>query len=172
MGAGKSRIGPLLAELMNCPFYDTDKLIEKSVGKKIAKIFKDEGEAFFRKLESEKIIELAAKKDKAVISLGGGALTYPQNKTLAEKAGIVVYLNSSAEVIFNRVKHTKKRPLLNVPRDENFEENLLKRIKELLDARKEIYESAHIIVQRDNHEPSEIAETIRREILKYENNKR
>ena len=75
MGAGKSRIGPLLGEILKCRFFDTDKLIEQQSGKKINKIFEEDGEEAFRKLENKMILELSEMTDRAVIALGGGALT-------------------------------------------------------------------------------------------------
>ena len=65
-----------------------------------------------------------------------------------------------------RVKNSKKRPLLNIPRDENFEENLLKMITDLLVERKEIYESADLIFERDSFEYQDAAEHLYQEILK------
>lgn len=171
MGAGKSKVCPFLADLLERSCYDLDKLIEQKVGKKVLEIFEQDGEAAFRKLESEAINELALNKTKAVISLGGGALTIPENKQIIEKSGLVIYLKSSPELIFERVKNSTKRPLLNIERDENFERNLLKKIKELLADRKEIYESADIIIERDHLLPKEVAKKIYKEIVIYEENR-
>lgn len=171
MGAGKSRIGPILASLLECPFYDTDKLIEQRAGKKISQIFNDDGEQLFRKLESDMIREVSAKEEKAVVSLGGGALTIPSNKISVEKKGIIIYLKSAPQVILQRIKHSSKRPLLNVPKDADFEKNMLKRITEMLEERKEIYESADIIISRDEGEPDQIARLIFQELKNYEKNR-
>lgn len=171
MGAGKSKVGPLLADLLNCSWYDIDNLIEQKAGKKVAEIFEQDGEPVFRNMESEMIKETALNKIKSIISLGGGALTVSENRKIVEEQGIVVYLKSSPQFIFDRVKKSTKRPLLNIERDENFEENLLKRIIELLTERKEMYESAHIIIERDNLKPNKVADKIYKQLKKYEKNR-
>jgi len=172
MGAGKSKIGPLVAESLNCPFFDSDKIIEEGTGKKVFDIFNNDGEDAFRKMEHAILFQLIENNDKAVIALGGGALVNPENKNLANKNGITIYIKSSPQEIFNRVKHTSKRPLLQVERDENFEPNLLKKIESMLSERREIYESASIIIERDGFEPPQVAEMILRELdkIKHEKN--
>lgn len=170
MGAGKSKVAPLLAELLNCSWHDIDKLIEQKAGKKIAEIFEQEGEKVFRQLESETIRELTLLKSKTIISLGGGALVMLENRKIAQEHGVVIYLKSSPQAIFERVKHSKKRPLLNIQEDENFEENLLKKITELLEDRKKMYESADIVIDRDNLPPMQVAQKIFKELIKYEKN--
>ena len=132
MGAGKSKIGPCLAQRFACPFHDSDKIIEIQTGKKISEIFKEDGEQVFRDLESKVLESLAADDIKAVIALGGGALVSDRNKSLAEKNGIIVYVKSSPNAIMSRIKNSKKRPLLNIPQDEHFEANLFKMINILL----------------------------------------
>ena len=166
MGAGKSKIGPVLASKFACPFHDADKIIEQEAGKNINDIFQQKGEAHFRQLESQMIERLASGKVKSVIALGGGALISGKNRSLAENSGTVVYLKSSPQSILNRVKDSKKRPLLNIPRDQHFEQNLLKMIEEMLDKRKEIYESAHLIFERDDYEFDDAAEMIYQKIIK------
>lgn len=168
MGAGKSKIGPILAVKFACPFYDTDKLVEMETGKNISDIFRDEGEEQFRQLESRMIRQLAYQKTKSVIALGGGALTFNDNNSIARDSGIIVYVKSSPRAIFERVKNSKKRPLLNVARDENFDQNLIKMITDLLERRKKIYESADIIFNRDSYDYEQAADLIYRDILKYE----
>ena len=166
MGAGKSKIGPVLASKFACPFHDLDKMIEQEAGKKISDIFQQEGEAHFRQLESQMIEQLALEEVKAVIALGGGALVLEINKSIAESSGMIVYLKSNPQAILERIKNSKKRPLLDIPRDEHFEDNLLKMIENLLGKRKEIYESAHLIFERDNYEYDRAAEMIYQKIIK------
>ena len=117
-------------------------------------------------MEHAVLFRLIEKNDKAIIALGGGALLNLQNKKLAEKNGITIYIKSSPQEILNRVKHTTKRPLLQVERDENFETNLLQKIKKLLLERKDAYESAQIIIERDGFEPLQVAEMILTELEK------
>ncbi len=171
MGAGKSKVGPKIAKLLNCSFYDTDNIIEQNSGKTVAEIFEQDGEETFRKKEGETISELSNYDKRAIVALGGGALTNPEIKNMVEEHGIVVYLKSSPETILSRVRRNTRRPLLNIKRDEFFEENLLKKINEILADRKEMYESAHIIIARDNLKPQQVAEKIYIEVEKYEKNR-
>ncbi len=166
MGAGKSKIGPLVAEKLNCPFFDTDKIIEEGTGKKILDIFNDKGEFFFRKIEQDVLYQLIHENEQAVIALGGGALMNPENKIQTDRSGYTIYIKSSPSEIFKRVKHTSKRPLLKVENDENFESNLMQRIEKLLEERKDVYESAQIIIERDGFEPPQVAEMILTELAK------
>ncbi len=105
MGAGKSKIGPLVAEKLNCSFFDTDKIIEQHAGKKIIDIFNEDGEAAFRKIEHSVLFQLIETNSRSVIALGGGALVNPENKKLADKNGSIVYIKSNTQEIFKRVKH-------------------------------------------------------------------
>ena len=72
-GAGKSSIGKNLAKRMNRTFIDTDEMVEKRSGKKISEIFLEDGEAGFRALEKESVLE-ALRQANSIISLGGGAV--------------------------------------------------------------------------------------------------
>jgi shikimate kinase len=167
MGAGKSRIGRTLAELLNYPFYDSDDIIEQSAGKKIKEIFEVDGEAHFRQIEFKEIKKLCQLKDPAIISLGGGAIMNEKNFDMIRKAGISIYIASSPEAILGRVKHTDKRPLLNVGEGDNFEIRLLERIAELLNARIPTYEKCDIIIQRDGMELEEIVDLIYNKIQSF-----
>ena len=156
MGAGKSRIGRTLAAEWDWPFYDTDALIEQKTGKVILDIFEDEGEPAFRNYEKEMILHLATEKFPSIISLGGGALMQPDNDELIRQTGLLIYIKSAPEYIFKRVHHTDKRPLLKVKRDQNFDTELMKEIRNLLAEREPVYALADIIYMRDGLEPEEI----------------
>lgn len=168
MGAGKSKIGPILAENLGCSFFDSDHLIEKESGKRIFDIFEKEGEAAFRNMESNMIRRLANKSDPAVISLGGGALKRQQNLELIRQTGIRVYIKSSPESIVERVKHSTKRPLLRIEDGPDYEQRLLERIHALLGQRKALYEQAEIILDRDALELGTIVEELTRQIKTLE----
>jgi shikimate kinase len=109
MGVGKSTIGKDLADKLQLPFYDTDLLIEKKLQKTIINIFKEDGESYFREKEYEVISELL-KKEKFVISTGGGL---PTHNLLAEKLkenGTVIWLCKSIDKIIRYIKTDKTRP--------------------------------------------------------------
>jgi len=132
MGSGKSTVGKLLANKLGLRFVDTDRLVEKKVGKRIKEIFKNEGEEKFRAFESE-VIEEVSKYENQVISCGGGAVLNPDNVSILKENGVLIYLKASAFILFERLHGTDTRPLLNVasPRD---------KVNELLAARQSLYE--------------------------------
>lgn len=108
---GKSRIGLLVAELLDRDFYDCDHVIEKKTGVSIGTIFADAGEDAFRKLESDVLKELANLND-VVISTGGGAVLRGVNRVLLKSRGTVVHLRSDIAELVKRTQHNSTRPLL------------------------------------------------------------
>jgi len=160
MGAGKSKIGRLLAKRLAYPFFDSDQLIEQNSGLSINDLFDRYGETFFRELESDQIKYLCARQNPTVIALGGGALLNPENFERIRQNGVSVYIRSSAKAIFERVKHTSKRPLLVVEPGADFEERLLQRIESLLQQRQSVYEQADLIFDRDGVEPDRLVENL------------
>ena len=112
MGSGKSKIGNILADRLNIKFVDTDDYIELKSSKTIAQIFEEFGENKFRIIESEIVLELLQNKESSVISLGGGSLIKKQNLDLIEKMGLLIYIKSGLEEIWERTKNKTKRPLL------------------------------------------------------------
>ncbi len=145
MGAGKSKIGKLLSKEFSWPFYDTDDEIEKRAGKSVKEIFDNDGEPVFRKIESEAVSLLSENSIPSIIALGGGALMDENNFQRIKANGILVYIKSSPEQIYERIKHSSKRPLL----QQDEKEKMLKRITDLLDKRSEVYEKADIVFNRD-----------------------
>ncbi|MDP8212047.1 MAG: shikimate kinase [Candidatus Zapsychrus exili] len=152
MGAGKSLISKELGKLLDREIISSDDLIEKKEGKKVAKIFEDSGEQYFRKIEGA-VIEKASKMKNVIIDCGGGVVLNSKNISNLKKGGILVYLSATADAIYSRVKDEKHRPLLNVksPR---------KKIKELLAARTLYYKQANYIIETDNKEPKQICAEI------------
>lgn len=143
MGAGKSTVGSALAEKLNFSFVDTDALIEQRSEKKIKDIFTEEGEAAFRKIESQVVKEISAREDH-VIAGGGGVVLDPQNVQALKKNGTIVYLKADPQVILKRIHGTHFRPLLEVPAPEA-------EIRKLLSAREKIYqEVADVVVDTSN----------------------
>ena len=80
MGSGKTSTGIRLSRRLQCPFVDTDRLIEQETGKKIPRIFAEEGEAYFRDLETKTLKKLAEGRERRIISTGGGLPVRPQNR--------------------------------------------------------------------------------------------
>ena len=112
MASGKSTVGRCLAEKLGMSFLDTDEYIEKKQKRKISDIFFESGEAFFRKLENECARALNT-EDNTVIATGGGFVLNPENIALMKKNGIIVNLETNADVIADRLAESRKtRPLM------------------------------------------------------------
>ena len=111
-GAGKSTVGRALAEALGLPFTDLDALIEARAGRSIPEIFAAQGEAGFRQLERD-ALAAALTGEEQVIALGGGALTVPETRALAEARGQVVLLTAEAATLLERLRaDAAERPLL------------------------------------------------------------
>ncbi len=111
MGTGKSTVGKLLAKRLGYCFSDLDALIVGRAGISINEIFERYGEQRFRELETEAIRFLCGVSGR-VVATGGGAVIAPRNRELLRKAGLVVNLTASLEVILCRLKGDRERPLL------------------------------------------------------------
>ncbi len=118
MGSGKTTVGQHLACLTGRRFEDTDELIVQKTGMTIPEIFEKFSQQHFRCLEREACANLAAQKG-LVIAVGGGALTFTENKKALSATGDIVLLDVPVEVILERLKGDNTRPLLARPDREN-----------------------------------------------------
>ncbi|HEY9036284.1 MAG TPA: shikimate kinase AroK [Pseudomonadales bacterium] len=146
MGAGKSTIGPLLAEELGWPFCDTDHEIEARAGVDIPWIFDVEGEAGFRRRESE-VLEVMSAEKPLVLATGGGIILADANRKLMKERGIVIYLSATLDQLLSRTARDRKRPLLQGgnPRD---------KIRALMATRAPLYEAvADITCMTDERNP-------------------
>lgn len=149
MTSGKSTIGPILANVLGLEFFDLDKEIEKEEKKSVVEIFETKGEQYFREAEFN-MLKNVTLRDKIVISLGGGTITYIQNFNLLKENGKIIYLKVSPEILYKRLKNKIDRPLFrDLVLGDKSEDFFLERIKELLDKRKEFYEQADLIIETD-----------------------
>lgn len=146
-GSGKSTVGRLLARRLDLPFIDTDQEIERRLGCTIRAFFAQEGEESFRTLEQQVLDELTGPGSASgVFSTGGGIVLRPSNRAVLRERCRVVYLRSSAEDLYRRLRHDTTRPLLQVA-------DPLGRLRELHAARDPLYqETAHFSV--DTGRPS------------------
>ena len=110
MGSGKSSIGLIISKKLNIEFIDVDDEIEKKVGTKISKIFENKGEQYFREIEEFTTLKLL-KKNKVVISLGGGAFLNNKIKKEVLDNHISFWLNWDTKTLVNRIKNSQKRPV-------------------------------------------------------------
>lgn len=113
MGCGKTTIGRRLAQMLGYPFVDSDQLIEQKAGMPIPRIFETRGEGFFRVLEAAVLHELSAPgAAPKIIATGGGIVTRKGNRRLLKQLGYLVWLKAPPEVIQERTRRNRDRPLL------------------------------------------------------------
>jgi len=110
-GSGKTTVGKLLAKKINYEFVDIDNQIEKKENKSISQIFADEGEEFFRQLETNMLNELI-NNDKLVISTGGGIIINEKNREFLKNNFFNIFLNVSIDEALERLQQNENRPLL------------------------------------------------------------
>lgn len=152
MGTGKSTVGKALARSLNREFKDLDELIEEREKKKIVEIFEEFGEEYFRKAETEVVRSISEKKG-LIVATGGGVVINEENFNLLKKSGILITLVASPETIYERVKKSSERPLLNV-------ENPLDTIKKMMFERAYYYIKSDFIVDTTDKEVDEILSEI------------
>jgi shikimate kinase len=140
-GSGKSTVGRQLARRLQLPFADSDQVIEARLGYSVRQFFEQEGEARFRDLEASVIDELTRDPRRGVLSTGGGSVLRPENRRHLHDRGRVIYLNSSPDELFRRLRHDRNRPLLQV-------EDPLARLRDLYAVRDPLYrETAHYTIE-------------------------
>ena len=161
MGAGKSTVGRILSRRLSKRFVDTDHEIEKRNGVTIPVIFEIEGEEGFRRREQEVLADLAQEQG-LVLSTGGGIVLKSENRETLRNHGFVVYLNARPELLAERTKHDRTRPLLNV-------EDPLTRLRELHTVRDPLYrEVAHAVVETGRGAPQQVVQAILGEISRID----
>ena len=142
MASGKSTIGKHLSELQNHPFLDTDLLIEEKIQQNLKDFMLESGEISFRLLEREVLKEVIDSQQKSVVATGGGLPCFEENTKLLLENGILVFIDTPEEVLFNRLLNDDSRPLI-----ENLNETELKKyISVKLAERRPFYEQANIRV--------------------------
>jgi len=149
MGAGKSTVGPLVADRLGYTFIDLDEAITDRAEQPIAALF-ETGEDAFRALESTLLREVSQQAE-VVVATGGGALASETNLSVAQRAGLVVYLQVSVDALAQRLADTAtERPMLQDGAGHPLQGDALReRIQALLDQRKLRYEQADVIVDAE-----------------------
>lgn len=157
MGTGKSTVGRLVAERAGATFVDLDQAIEQRAGKSIARVFQEDGEGAFRRLEREELQKLLAEGSAAVIALGGGALLDRPFRVDVLGQATVVTLTAPELEILERVRSqdagSNARPLLSGPAPE-------KEIARLLAQRSEAYAECHVAISTEGFTAEQVAERV------------
>ena len=157
-GTGKTRSGQRAAELLGWPFVEMDGVIEDRARKSIPLIFKENGEDYFRDLESKILKEIAGRGGR-IVSTGGGVPVKETNRAIMKSSGLVVRLSASPEVIHQRLvssanqRGRKLRPLLG-------HRAPIEKLREMLLEREDAYSNANVIVDTETKSHDEVAEAI------------
>ncbi len=153
MASGKSTVGEELASLLGWQFVDMDSAVERRYGADIAQLFKEKGESYFRRCESEVALELLPIKG-TVLASGGGWAVSDENWGMVPEDTLTIWLKVTPGVALARAKNSSSvRPLINDI--EQMEEFSI-----LLKSRREWYARAKYIVDSEMGEPTEVAQNI------------
>lgn len=158
-GSGKSTIGKELAVALDTLFVDLDLEIEKQEGKKITSIFKNDGENFFRQIESALLKKWCASRLEFVMATGGGAPCHLNNMELIINSGVSFFLDVPPKEIARRIKNNQvsDRPLLaSVHPDE-----LKDKIEFLRSQRISYYREANFSIQSEAIKVKDILQKIK-----------
>lgn len=156
MGTGKTTVGQRLAKELGYRFFDTDVLIERVAQKSINELFAEEGETFFRELESQVLGEVSA-CTRSVIATGGGAVLRPVNWGYL-RHGLIIWLDAPISLLVERLAEDNTRPLLKM-------DNLSLKLETLLAERKSLYQEADLqIAIAKNENPEQIVSKILEQI--------
>ncbi len=161
--SGKTTLGRNVARRLRMSFVDSDRLIEDMTGRTIPDIFREEGEAAFRRHERAAIERILANANQ-VVSTGGGAFVDPENRNLLRDGNLVIHLQVRPETVVDRLRNSRSgrpRPLLEYP-------DPLQRVIDLMAERKEAYSAAHVTIGVDDRSRYEIVGELRRRWLAWQ----
>lgn len=138
MASGKTTFGGYAAALLNWRFIDLDKEIASRQGvEKVADIFTEKGEEYFRRCESETLESILTSEDNIVLALGGGTILQERNRELLRSNACVIWLRTSMDIVWSKL-HNSDRPLAKGRSRED--------IEALYESRKPLYESVADVV--------------------------
>ncbi|MBM6685548.1 chorismate mutase [Faecalicatena contorta] len=161
MGAGKTTISDYLSTMFAMNIVEMDQVIEEREEMSIQDIFATYGEEYFRELETGLLVEMQSRKN-TVISCGGGVAMRERNVAEMKKNGRVVLLTASPETIYERVKDSRNRPVLNGRKN-------VQGISELMEQRREKYEAAaDIVVNTDGKTVLQVCEEMIQKLTEME----
>ncbi len=157
-GAGKSTLGPLLAERLAVPFHELDRLIEETSALALSEIFEMHGESYYREAERAALRSLIARGTPAVVAVSGGIVTDPEAFALLKRDTLLVWVKATPELHLARVEAQGDfRPIRNRP-------NVMAELKALLHARLPLYRQAPIVVDTAAAPPEVCVEALAAEL--------
>lgn len=152
MATGKSSIGKILATQLERPFVDLDTVIEEKEGISISEIFNSKGESYFREKEWHYLLELT-QSFQGIVALGGGALHNQQVVDHLKLYGLIVFIDTSFDVLVDRVRRNKKRPIvLNEYGEIKSPDTLITELESLYLSRLNLYKQAQIVLKSTGKE--------------------
>lgn len=152
-GSGKSTVGRCLSRRLETLFFDCDVEIERQIGCSIRDYFERSGEESFRDLEASVVRRLAL-FPAGVISTGGGVVGRAENREILHESSHVIYLHSTPDEIFRRLRHDQSRPLLQVT-------DPMEKLRDLYALRDPLYrEIAHLVIETGRPSVSSLVNTI------------
>jgi shikimate kinase len=154
-GAGKTTVGPLVAQELGVPFVDIDPLIEERFGAPVTEVFSTRGEAAFRRLEGVLVTDALQAGAPQVIAPGGGWAAQPGNLEAVAEDAVTVYLVTAPETASARTASSRHRPLLDEPGGDR-----QGRMRELHQERERFYSRCDGAVETDGRTPAEVAAAV------------
>ncbi len=156
MGVGKSTVGRIVAAELDRPLFDSDQMIEERTGRTVREIWSTDGEAAFRALETDTLLEALAEPEASVIAAAGGVVLSDRNREVLQGVDAhVVWLLADIEVLVDRVRGGAHRPLL-----DDDPEGTLRRM--YVDRAPLYQEVADAIVSVDHRSPNDVAKAVMR----------
>lgn len=153
MGVGKTSTSKQLSQKLKVRETDTDAMIVQQENRSIPEIFEQSGEPYFRQVETE-MLDLLAEQNPSIVSCGGGMAMREENVAKMKSIGRVIFLTATPETIYERVKDSTNRPLLNGNMNIPY-------IRELMEAREPKYKAAaDIAIATDGQTPDQVADRI------------
>lgn len=137
MGVGKTSVSKDLGKILNRLVIEIDEIVEMNSNMSISNIFSEFGEDYFRNLETEALSSIQGDTN-VVVSTGGGIVTREVNVDIMKKEGIVVLLKAKPETVYNRLKDTNTRPILNNNMNVEFISDLMAKREDLYNRVKDI----------------------------------
>ncbi len=159
MGAGKTKLGRIIASSFGLPFVDADKEIELAAGCSIQDIFDRFGEEYFRDGE-RRVIQRILSETPAVLATGGGAFMNEETQAEISKHGVAVWLRADLDLLVRRTERRSGRPLLNKGNGREI-------LAGLIDERYPIYAKADFAVDVSDEPAPETAKRIMQELRNY-----
>jgi shikimate kinase len=147
MGSGKTHWGRLLAAKLRMPFRDLDTVIVEKEQKSVSEIFSEKGEEYFRYQEKQTLEEIVEEEESFILSCGGGTPCFFNNIEFMKKSGKVIWLNTSIDVLKERLlKERISRPLIREIDDDELKRYIIRKLSE----RRMYYQQADVMVNEES----------------------